>query len=405
MSVAVAATDNQDMIANFSNFGATTVHLGAPGVEILSTLPGAQYGFNSGTSMASPHVAGAVALLKSYRPDLNYQDILGAIYRGAEQNSSLQGITITGGRLNIKNAIDELPALPDPTPGIPLMVAPSGTIAQVAPQFVWTAALNAAAYELEVDDVLRGRTAFYTRTVTTTSHVAEIQFAESDYRARVRTITAQGLVSDWSDFLSFTIDIPAPAKPRLLRPMGDIADSFPTFEWTGDVNSDNYRLWVSNAATNVRVINRTAYDGTTYVHFNPLPDGKYRAWVMAFNAVGESSAWSDFVEFTINAPIPVAPQITAPTSVTTSTTPRIVWNAVEGAARYDLWVNNLTTGTGQYIREQNISHKTPYFDTPALPQGSYLAWVRQPMAIANSARGVQGMHSQSMSCPLADQKS
>ncbi len=374
--IAVAATDNQDAKAGFSNFGVTTVHLGAPGVDVLSTIPGAAYGLNSGTSMASPHVAGAVALLMSFRPDLNYQDILGAMYRGTDKIPSLQGITITGGRLNLKNAIDELPALPDPTPGIPSMLAPIGTIPQATPQFFWTSAQNASQYELEVDDVSRGRAAFYVRTATSTSHVAAYQFGEGDYRARVRTITAKGLISAWSNYADFTIDVPAPAKPRILRPNGDITDSFPTFEWTSDVNSRTYTLWVNSVTTQQRIIYRTAYAGTTYVHFDPLPDGMYRAWVKAFNTVGESSAWSDFVEFTIDAPIPVAPVITAPIPVTTSVNPRIIWTPVEAAAKYDLWVNNLTTGTAQYIRRENISRLTPYYDPPALPQGSYLAWVR-----------------------------
>ena len=202
------------------------------------------------------------------------------------------------------------------------------------------------------------------------------QFIEGDYQSRVRTVTATGKFSTWSNFVKFTIDIPTPAKPTIIRPSGDITDSFPKFEWTGDAFSSNYSLWVSNAATQARVIYRTAYDGTSYVHFNPLPDGTYHAWVRAFNAVGEYSPWSDFVKFTIDAPIPVAPVITAPTPVTSDTSPRIVWNAVNGAASYDLWVNSLTTGQAQIIRRSDISYKTPYFDAPTLPQGSYTAWVR-----------------------------
>jgi subtilisin family serine protease len=59
--VAVAATSNQDALASFSNYGAASVHLGAPGVQVLSTIPGATYAYFSGTSMATPHVSGAAA--------------------------------------------------------------------------------------------------------------------------------------------------------------------------------------------------------------------------------------------------------------------------------------------------------------------------------------------------------
>jgi subtilisin family serine protease/subtilisin-like proprotein convertase family protein len=106
--VAVAATTNQDQLAVFSNYGATTVHLGAPGESILSTLPGGQYGYLDGTSMASPHVAGAVALLKSTNPSLTYDRILGAIYTGVDPLPGLATTTITGGRLNLNKALSQL---------------------------------------------------------------------------------------------------------------------------------------------------------------------------------------------------------------------------------------------------------------------------------------------------------
>src|SRR5206468_6725343 len=63
--IAVAATNNQDGLASFSNYGANSVHLGAPGVQVLSTLPAASYGYLSGTSMATPHVSGSAALVLS----------------------------------------------------------------------------------------------------------------------------------------------------------------------------------------------------------------------------------------------------------------------------------------------------------------------------------------------------
>jgi len=72
--VAVAATDQNDALAWFSNYGATSVDLGAPGVDVLSTTPGNTYSSFSGTSMATPHVAGVAALMLSSNDTLTVDE-------------------------------------------------------------------------------------------------------------------------------------------------------------------------------------------------------------------------------------------------------------------------------------------------------------------------------------------
>src|SRR5262249_30983717 len=74
--VPVAAPDRQDHLASFSNYGATSVDLAAPGVDILSTLPGGQYGFLSGTSMATPQVTGVLALVWAQHPTWSYSQVI-----------------------------------------------------------------------------------------------------------------------------------------------------------------------------------------------------------------------------------------------------------------------------------------------------------------------------------------
>lgn len=102
--IAVAATDNRDALADFSNSGRHTVHLGAPGVEIYSTLPGATYGLLSGTSMATPQVTGSLGLLQAQNPGLDWKATRNLILAGGDPLSSLTN-TISRRRLNIYGAM------------------------------------------------------------------------------------------------------------------------------------------------------------------------------------------------------------------------------------------------------------------------------------------------------------
>ena len=117
--IAVAATDRNDALASFSNVGTASVDLGGPGVSILSTLPLNNYGYGSGTSMATPHVTGVAALLLALDPTLSPAEVKGLILDNADPVSSLAGITVTGGRLNAANAVGAVsPPIADTTPPV-----------------------------------------------------------------------------------------------------------------------------------------------------------------------------------------------------------------------------------------------------------------------------------------------
>jgi serine protease len=115
--VCVAATDNRDSLANFSNYGATSVDLAAPGTSILSTVPGG-YDTFSGTSMATPHVSGAAALALS----TGYQSVWtlkATILAAVDPIASLAGRVATGGRLNVCKAIPACSGVAPPPPPPP----------------------------------------------------------------------------------------------------------------------------------------------------------------------------------------------------------------------------------------------------------------------------------------------
>jgi len=103
--ISVAATDSSDDLAYFSNTGAKSVQVGAPGVDVYSTVPGNKYAKMSGTSMACPHVAGAAALVWSAHPQWTHKEVKARLMESVDKIPALEGKTVTGGRINVARAV------------------------------------------------------------------------------------------------------------------------------------------------------------------------------------------------------------------------------------------------------------------------------------------------------------
>lgn len=103
--ISVGASTPTDELAGFSNRGATSVDLVAPGEAVLTTVPGGGYGAISGTSVAAPHVAAAAALLIGRNPALDPGRVRQTLLQSAETAPALVGVTATGGRLDIARAM------------------------------------------------------------------------------------------------------------------------------------------------------------------------------------------------------------------------------------------------------------------------------------------------------------
>ncbi|HEX6367459.1 MAG TPA: S8 family peptidase [Longimicrobium sp.] len=106
--ISVASITSSGAMSSFSNYGSTTVDIGAPGSGVYSTVPASSkggvvsgYASYSGTSMATPHVSGAAALYAAYHPGSSAAAIKSAILTSALPTVSLNGKTVTGGRLNV----------------------------------------------------------------------------------------------------------------------------------------------------------------------------------------------------------------------------------------------------------------------------------------------------------------
>jgi uncharacterized repeat protein (TIGR01451 family) len=117
--IAVAATDRTDVLAGFSNKGHTTVHMSAPGTDILSTTPGNTYTVAQGTSMAAPQVSGAAALLCAKQPDVSVRRMRDALLLSGEFTNFLGFNTVTGRRLNARLALQHLDSTDATAPSAP----------------------------------------------------------------------------------------------------------------------------------------------------------------------------------------------------------------------------------------------------------------------------------------------
>jgi subtilisin family serine protease len=104
--ISVAALDRKDQLATFSNYGAKSVAIAAPGAEILSTWLGNQYEEKSGTSMATPVVSGVAALILAENPRMSVDDLRKRIMASTDPIVALKGKTVTGGRINASKALE-----------------------------------------------------------------------------------------------------------------------------------------------------------------------------------------------------------------------------------------------------------------------------------------------------------
>lgn len=153
--ISVAATDHNDNIARFSNYGATTVDLAAPGVDVYSATSGSstEYKSFSGTSMATPHVTGVAGLVVSQFPEISNEELKARLMNTVDRKSQLAGKMVTGGRVNAFNALE----IDEVAPGTPgdLAVA-SAKAGKVELSFTATGddgnVGQASAYVLKVSD-------------------------------------------------------------------------------------------------------------------------------------------------------------------------------------------------------------------------------------------------------------
>lgn len=279
--IAVAAIDRAGNKPSWSNYGATTVDLGAPGVGILSTVPNGSYASYSGTSMATPHVAGAAALYASMYSGKTALEIRNALLDSARNTPtySMNGRSVTGGRLNVGDL------LPASIPAAPTALTATAGNAKVT--LGWTGSAGATSYNVKRS------------TISATGHqtIAEssgVNYTDSSaqngttYYYVVSAVNSAGESPDSTE-ASALPEVPAPpAAPGSLTATA----SSPTridLAWTDNAdNEDGIRVEGSADGATFQHIASLPANATSYANSGLTANSTYYYRVQAANSGGAS---------------------------------------------------------------------------------------------------------------------
>lgn len=296
--IAVAATDNDDQKASFSNYGATSVDIGAPGVNIVSSY-GSGYAYLSGTSMATPHVTGVVALVAALNPTWTYTQVRNQVLSTARPIAALSGKCVTGGVLNAQAAVGSS-APPTNTPPTVTISSPtsgssfaSGTTVTFTGSATDTQDGNLSAglsWTSNLQGALGTGATFTRNDLVIGTHTITVGVTDSGGLSGSKTIT-----------LTITSGVTIPAAPSGANAT-NLGGGKAKVNWTDNSNNETgfyiqRQKRVNGQWTNTITIGPTAANVITYT--DTPGTGKFRYRVQSFNSAG-ASAWTSWAQVTVN---------------------------------------------------------------------------------------------------------
>jgi subtilisin family serine protease len=283
--ICVGASTQSDQLASFSNYGTSSVDLAAPGTNVYSTLRAGAYGYANGTSMATPHVTGAAALLLS-RGSLSAADVKTAILDGVDVLPSLSGKVGTSGRLNLVGMLGD--AAPPGLPGAPTLAGAAG---DASVDLGWTTpdegASSIVGYRLYRGIASGGETLLTELGPVATFHDPDVVNGTT-YYYQVSAVNDQGEGPRSNEVaLRPTAPPTAPAAPAV---EGIAGDGRATLCWTppydGNATISGYRVYRTIAGdeqiTDIGAV-------TSYIDAGLANGSTYVYEVSAVNAVGEGA--------------------------------------------------------------------------------------------------------------------
>jgi len=236
------------------------------------------------------------------------------------------------------------------------------------PTIEWSSIPGAAKYDLWIDNLSTGQSQFIRKTdVLASSFIPQAELPLGRYRAWVRAIDANNHPAMWSTAAYFTVLTP----PLVISPALSTFSTTPQFAWNAVPGATEYEIWIDSVTAGVSpYIREQSLASTTFTPAASMPAGNYKMWVRAIGPGGLIGRYSTGQMLNVGG-IPV---IAAPAGVLSDTSPLITWTPVDGASRYDLWIDRIDVPQSQIVRAMNLT--VPQFETPILPLGTYRAWVR-----------------------------
>lgn len=252
------------------------------------------------------------------------------------------------------------------TTGTPFITDPVGTGVDSLPTFAWSPVDGASRYELWVNGSGHDRIVHQTQ-LTNASFTPERGLPAGNYTAWVRAFDSTGSPTAWSSAFNFTVA--ESAVSVLTDPVGDSLNTTPVFAWL-PVASGSYTLQIDDLSTADAVDYEFAnLSDSSFTLPSGLPPGEYSATIQALGLTP-----SDARTFQVSSTSGQA-EFTAPAGSSENPLPVFSWTAVEGATRYELWVDDVTTGTPRVIHESGLTG-TAFAVTQPLSPATYRAWVR-----------------------------
>ncbi len=295
--ISVAATDNNDARATFSNYGPASVDLGAPGVNVLSTY-GTSYAYLNGTSMAAPHVAGVAALVFMQNPTMTYAQVKARILGSVRPIASLTGLCVSGGVLNAAAALNAPP--PPPPNNAPTVTITSPTSGA---SFLTGASITFTGSALDLEDGSRTATMTWTSSlqgqIGVGGNFTLASLVAGTHVITVRATDTAGLAGTAT--VSITLTVPViPAIPTAMRVVRSASNAITT--WRDRSNNETgfeirREQRINNVWTNTTIVGTVGANVQTFTN-SGLPAGIYRYSVRAVNG-SAASAWTGWVQLTI----------------------------------------------------------------------------------------------------------